>query len=120
MSAWYIFSALGFYPVSMGNDEYAIGSPLFDEITVHLDNGKDIKVIANNNSDENIYIQSMKLNGKEYNKNYIKHSDIASGATIEFEMGSTQIQIGDQVKIHYLHQLQMEMNYRPIRRCNYS
>ena len=89
MSAWYIFSALGFYPVSMGNDEYAIGSPLFDEITVHLDNGKDIKVIANNNSDENIYIQSMKLNGKEYNKNYIKHSDIASGATIEFEMGST-------------------------------
>ena len=50
MSGWYIFSALGFYPVSMGNDEYAIGSPLFDEITVRLDNGKTIKVKAHNNS----------------------------------------------------------------------
>lgn len=89
MSAWYIFSALGFYPVSMGNDEYAIGSPLFKEMTVKLDNGKSITVKANNNSDENIYIQSMKLNGKEYNKNYIKHSDLENGATIEFTMGNT-------------------------------
>ncbi|MGG7058806.1 GH92 family glycosyl hydrolase [Clostridium tertium] len=89
MSAWYIFSALGFYPVSMGNDEYAIGSPLFEEMTVHLDNGKSITVKANNNSNENIYIQSMKLNGEDYTKNYLKHSDIANGATIEFTMGST-------------------------------
>lgn len=89
MSAWYIFSALGFYPVSMGNDEYAIGSPLFEEMTVHLDNGKSITVKANNNSDENIYIQSMKLNGKDYNKNYIKHEDVANGAVIEFTMGNT-------------------------------
>lgn len=89
MSAWYIFSALGFYPVSMGNDEYAIGSPLFKEVKVELDNGESITVKANNNSDKNIYIQSMKLNGKEYNKNYIKHSDLENGATIEFTMGST-------------------------------
>lgn len=89
MSAWYIFSALGFYPVSMGNDEYAIGSPLFEEMTVHLENGNSITVKANNNSDENIYIQSMKLNGEDYNKNYLKHSDIANGAIIEFTMGNT-------------------------------
>ena len=89
MSAWYLFSALGFYPVSMGNDEYAIGSPLFDEITVKLDNGKKIKVKAHNNSDENIYTQSMKLKGVEYNKNYIKHSDLKDGAVIEFVMGNT-------------------------------
>lgn len=89
MSAWYIFSALGFYPVSVGNDEYAIGSPLFEEMIVHLDNGKSITVKANNNSNENIYIQSMKLNGKDYTKNYLKHSDIANGATIEVTMGNT-------------------------------
>ncbi|ROR28669.1 putative alpha-1,2-mannosidase [Mobilisporobacter senegalensis] len=89
MSAWYIFSALGFYPLAMGSDEYAIGSPLFDEVTVNLEEGKTLKIIANNNSKENVYIQSMKLNGVDYSKNHIKHSDIATGGTIEFNMGDT-------------------------------
>jgi predicted alpha-1,2-mannosidase len=88
MSAWYVFSALGFYPVRMGSDEFAIGSPLFDEVTVNLEGGKTLTVKANNNSKENVYIQSMKLNGADYNKSYLKFSDISNGGTIEYTMGS--------------------------------
>lgn len=88
MSGWYIFSALGFYPVTVGSDEFAIGSPLFDSATVNMDNGKKIKITANNNSKENVYIQSMTLNGQPYTKNYLKHADLANGAEIVFEMGS--------------------------------
>ena len=90
MSAWYIFSALGFYPLTMGSDEYAIGSPLFDEVTVNLEGGNSLKIIANNNSKENVYIQSMKLNGEEYTRSFLKHSDIANGGIIEFTMGDTK------------------------------
>lgn len=89
MSAWYVLSSLGFYPVTMGNDEYAIGSPLFKKVTVHMDNGKKLIISAPENSRENIYIQSVKLNGKNYSKNYFKHADLANGAVIEFKMGNT-------------------------------
>lgn len=88
MSAWYIFSALGFYPVTMGNDEYAIGSPLFTKATIHMDNGKDLVINAPESSRENIYIQSMKLNGEDYNKSFFKHADLANGAVIDVVMGS--------------------------------
>ena len=88
MSAWYVLSALGIYPVSMGNPEFAIGSPLFTKATIHLENGKDMVITANNNSRENIYVQSVKLNGEAYDKNYILHSDLVAGGTLEFEMGS--------------------------------
>ncbi len=88
MSAWYVFSALGFYPVSMGNDEYAIGSPLFTKATIHMDNGKDLVINAPNTSRENIYIQSMKFNGEDYNKAYFKHADLAKGGVIDIVMGS--------------------------------
>ena len=88
MSGWYIFSALGFYPVTVGSDEFTIGSPLFDSATVNMDNGKKIKITANNNSKENVYIQSMTLNGQPYTKNYLKHADLANGAEIVFEMGN--------------------------------
>lgn len=88
-SAWYIFSALGFYPVSVGNPEYAIGSPLFTKATIHLENGEDLVISAPNNSDENIYVQSVKFNGEDYDKTYFLHEDLAAGGTIEFEMGST-------------------------------
>ncbi|ASK64118.1 alpha-mannosidase [Virgibacillus phasianinus] len=87
MSAWYIFSALGFYPLKMGSSEYAIGAPLFKKATIHLENGKDIVINAPNNSKENKYVQSLKVNGKSYTKNYIKHEDLADGATLDFEMG---------------------------------
>lgn len=89
MSAWYILSALGFYPVTMGSDEYAIGSPLFDEVTLNLESGKSLVIKANNNSKENVYVQSMKVNGKDYTKSYIKHNDLINAGTIEFNMGST-------------------------------
>jgi len=89
MSAWYIFSALGFYPLVMGSDEFAIGSPLFDEATVNLEGGKTLVIKANNNSNENVYVDSMYVNGKEYNKTSIKYDEIINGGTIEFNMSST-------------------------------
>ncbi|MCI8359899.1 MAG: glycoside hydrolase family 92 protein, partial [Clostridiales bacterium] len=88
MSAWYVLSALGIYPVSMGNPEFAIGSPLFTKATIHLENGEDLVISAPKNSRENIYVQSVKLNGQAYDKNYILHSDLAAGGTLEFEMGA--------------------------------
>ena len=91
MSAWYVLSALGIYPVSMGNPEFAIGSPLFEKATIHLDgvdSDRTLTIIANNNSRENIYVQSVTFNGEAYDKNYILHSDLAAGGTLEFEMGS--------------------------------
>lgn len=88
MSAWYVFQALGFYP-NAGQDLYLISSPTFANATIHLENGKQVKIIAQNTGKENIYIQSLKINGKEWDKNYFRHSDIANGATLEFVMGST-------------------------------
>lgn len=88
MSAWYVLSAMGFYPVAPGTNQYVIGTPLFDKVKINLGNGKEFTVNANNVSDKNIYIQSVKLNGKTYSKNYITHKDIISGSTIVFEMGS--------------------------------
>jgi predicted alpha-1,2-mannosidase len=102
MSAWYIFSSLGFYPLKMGTPEYAVGAPLFKKATVHLDNGKDIVINAPNNSKENKYVQSVKVNGKPYSKAYFLHADLAKGAVIDFDMGSKPSKwgsdIGDQPK----------------------
>lgn len=88
MSAWYIMSAMGFYPVTPGLPEYVIGTPLFPEIELQLENGNTFKVTANKVSSKNIYIQSATLNGSEYSKSYILHSDIMSGGHLHFEMGS--------------------------------
>jgi len=88
MSAWYVLSAMGFYPVTPGNPIYAIGSPLFEEITINLENGKNFTIKANNNSPENIYIQSATLNEEVYSNSYISHTDIMAGAELIFEMGS--------------------------------
>lgn len=87
MSAWLVFSAMGFYPVAPGDNQYLFGSPLFDKLTVALENGKQIEIIAHNQSKENIYIRSVKLNGKNYQRSYITYDDIKNGAVIEFEMG---------------------------------
>lgn len=87
MSAWYIMSALGFYPVAPGG-QYILGSPLTKESTINVGHGKTFRVIANNNNDKNIYIQSAKLNGKAYTKSYINHNDIMNGGVLEFEMGA--------------------------------
>ena len=88
MSAWYVFSAMGFYPVNPVSGEYEIGTPLFPEMRLNLDNGKTFTVLAPNVSRENIYIQSVKVNGQPYDKSYITHQQIMDGATIEFVMGN--------------------------------
>ena len=88
MSAWYVFSAMGIYPVDPVSGEYEIGTPLFPETRVNLANGKTFTILAPNVSRENIYIQSVKVNGKPYDKSYITHQQIMDGATVEFEMGN--------------------------------
>ena len=88
MSAWYVFSAMGFYPVNPVSGEYEIGTPLFPEMRLNLKNGKTFTVLAPNVSRENIYIQSVKVNGKPYDKSYITHQQIMDGATVEFVMGN--------------------------------
>ena len=91
MSAWYIFSSIGFYPVCPGSEEYAIGAPLFDKITLYpnpKNPEKTFTIIANNQSPENIYVKSIKLDGKILDKPFINHSDIVNGNVLEFEMDS--------------------------------
>jgi predicted alpha-1,2-mannosidase len=87
MSAWYVLSSIGFYPVCPGDNKYVIGSPLFEKATIHIDKNKDFTVIAKNISDNNFYIQSATLNGKEYQLSYITHSDIVNGGSLILEMG---------------------------------
>jgi putative alpha-1,2-mannosidase len=88
MSAWYVLSAMGFYSVTPGMDYYAIGSPVFDKVTINLENGNKFEIVAKGNSEKNIYIQSAKLNGNSYSKTYLKHGDIMNGGKMVFEMGS--------------------------------
>ena len=85
-SAWYVFSALGFYPVCPGSNQYVLGAPLFKKATIHFENGKDLVINAPENSPENFYIGKMTFNGKEYTKNYFTHSDLLQGGTVECEM----------------------------------
>ena len=88
-SAWYVFSALGFYPVCPGTDQYIVGAPLFKKATIHLENGKDVVITAPENSKENIYVDAMKVNGKNYTKNYFTHGDLMNGAKIDVKMSAT-------------------------------
>lgn len=88
MSAWYVLSAMGFYPVAPGTNEYVIGSPIFTKVTINLENGKKFVINAPNSSDKNMYIQSVKKNGQEYNPAYFVHDDIINGAEFTFAMGS--------------------------------
>jgi predicted alpha-1,2-mannosidase len=86
-SAWYVLSAMGFYTVDPSSPNYVIGSPLFDEVTLHLGNNKDLVLQANHNSEQNPYIQSATLNGRPWNKPWFSHADIANGGKFVFEMG---------------------------------
>ena len=85
-SAWYVFSALGFYPVCPGTDQYVLGAPLFKNATVHFENGKTLEIKAPQNSRTNIYIKDMKVNGAEYSKNYLTHSLLQNGGVIDCVM----------------------------------
>lgn len=96
MSAWYVFSSLGFYPVTPASNEYIIGSPLFDKATINLENGNTFTVSAENISEENKYIKKAYLNGQKYSFSYIKHSDIMNGGSLVFEMTNSPSNWGTQ------------------------
>ncbi|CDE60533.1 alpha-1 2-mannosidase family protein [Parabacteroides sp. CAG:409] len=85
-SAWYVFSALGFYPVCPGTTQYVMGAPLFKKATLHFENGKSLVINAPANSAENFYIKSLKFNGQNYTKNYLDHNDLMKGAVLDIEM----------------------------------
>jgi predicted alpha-1,2-mannosidase len=85
-SAWYVFSALGFYPVTPGTDEYVFGSPLFKKASITFENGNEMVIEAPENSSENIYTGSIKLNGKEIERNFIRHPELQAGGTLFFDM----------------------------------
>lgn len=85
-SAWYVFSALGFYTVCPGTDQYVLGSPLFRSVKLNLENGNQVSINALNNSKDKRYISNLKLNGADYTKNYLTHDDLTAGATIIFEL----------------------------------
>lgn len=86
MSAWYIFSTIGFYPVAPGSDVYQIGSPAVNAATIHLENAKTFSIIAKNQSDKNVYVQKIELNGKPLNRLYITHKEIMNGGKLVFYM----------------------------------
>ena len=88
-SAWYVFSALGFYPVCPGTDQYVLGAPLFKRATVHFENGKTLEIKAPQNSCTNLYIKDMKVNGAEYSKNYVTHSLLQNGGVVDCVMSDT-------------------------------
>ena len=85
-SAWYVFSAMGFYPVCPASDQYVLGSPLFKKVTIHLENDKKVVIRANNNAKENRYIESILLNGHDYTKNYLNHSLLMQGANVDYTL----------------------------------
>jgi predicted alpha-1,2-mannosidase len=87
-SAWYVFSALGFYPVCPGSGQYALGTPYFNKITLHLANGKTLVINADSNSTENCYVSEMSVNGAAYDKNYLEHTDLLKGGRIDYRMSS--------------------------------
>ncbi len=87
MSAWYVFSALGFYPVFTASGEYVIGSPIVDKATLNLEGGKTLTIEVENNLPTNVYVQSVELNGTPYLNTFLRHSDIMNGGTLKFKMG---------------------------------
>ena len=88
-SAWYVFSAMGFYPVCPGSNQYVLGVPYFDKLTLHLENGKSLTVTAKGNSDDTRYVNAMTLNGATYNHNYLTHDAVMNGGNIVFDMSTT-------------------------------
>ena len=88
-SAWYVFSAMGFYPVCPGSNQYVLGVPYFDKLTLHLENGKQLTVTAKGNSDATRYVNAMTLNGETYNHNYLTHDAVMNGGNIVFDMSTT-------------------------------
>lgn len=94
MTAWVVFSMMGFYPVTPGVPVYDLGSPVFDKVTIGLPGGKSFKIRARNNSEQNKYIQAVKLNGESTDQVWFRHADIVNGGTLELRMGNTPGTVG--------------------------
>ncbi|TYB78428.1 GH92 family glycosyl hydrolase [Bizionia myxarmorum] len=97
MSAWYIFSSMGFYPVTPGSSEYIIGTPLFEKASINLESGKQFTIVANNLSDSNIYVENVSLNSVDLNRTYITHDEIINGGTLVFTMTNNPAEWGTKV-----------------------
>lgn len=110
-SAWYVFSAMGFYPVCPGTDQYIIGSPLFDEVTLSLQNGNMFTIQSENNSEANMYIHHTKLNGKNYHKTYLTYDDIQQGGALTFDMSNQPNKEWGIIKESKPYSLSLEKNY---------
>jgi predicted alpha-1,2-mannosidase len=89
MSAFVVFSMMGFYPVTPGIPTYDIGSPVFDKVSIHLKNGREFSIIAHGNSRDNKYVRSIRLNGQTIDRVWFRHADVVAGGTLELEMGDT-------------------------------
>jgi predicted alpha-1,2-mannosidase len=88
MTSWVVFTMMGFYPVTPGVPVYTLGSPIFDDVSIRLENGKIFRLTASNNSRKNKYIQSVKLNGKPLDRLWFTHGDLTNGGHLELEMGN--------------------------------
>jgi putative alpha-1,2-mannosidase len=89
MCAFVVFSMLGFYPVTPGVPAYELGSPVFDKVTIRLQNGKTLRLVCKNNSRDNKYIQAIRLNGRPQNRVWFRHADLLQGLNLELEMSNT-------------------------------
>lgn len=87
MSAWYIFSAMGFYPVCPGSPQYSLGSPLIKSATINLENGKQFIIQTVNQSDENVHVEKVELNGRPLDQLYLLHEEIMAGGRLVYYMG---------------------------------
>ena len=88
-SAWYVFSAMGFYPVCPGVDQYVLGTPLFSKVTLKLENGQQLVINAPGSTDQKRYVQSLQWNGKAHSKNWLSHSELLKGGALNFTLGAT-------------------------------
>ncbi len=112
--AWYVFSAMGFYPVCPGSQEYVIGSPLLKKVTLQLQNGKQFTIKATNNDEQRVYVQATTLNGKPLTKNFISHSELMKGGMIDFKMSEKpDYKRGIQVESDPFSVLKQTINYIP-------
>jgi predicted alpha-1,2-mannosidase len=109
-SAWYVFSALGFYPVTPGTDQYVIGSPLFSKATLNFENGKKLVIDATGNSKENIYAGDIRLNKKELKRNYIRHSELQAGGRLHFKMQSVPDKTRNTTEVAYPYSMSTKNN----------
>jgi len=87
MSAWFVLSALGLYPVDPVSGNYVFGSPLFRRAELDVGGGRTLRIVTRRNSARNVYVQRVRWNGKPYARSWIRHADLAAGGTLEFEMG---------------------------------